>query len=53
MNAITRHEALPPVQRRPIAAVSAGAGGIWIRLYQAVTGGAGLYVQGGGCRRWA
>ena len=33
----------------PVAAVSAGAGAMWIDLYQVVTTQAGRYVQGGGC----
>jgi len=33
----------------PAAAVSAGAGAMWIDLYHAVTTGGGRYVQGGGC----
>ncbi|HEY2808636.1 MAG TPA: FAD-binding oxidoreductase [Steroidobacteraceae bacterium] len=33
----------------PVAAVSTGAGAMWIDLYQAVTTQAGRYVQGGGC----
>ena len=33
----------------PAPAVSAGAGAIWMHAYQVVTGGAGRYVQGGGC----
>jgi FAD/FMN-containing dehydrogenase len=33
----------------PGAAVSVGAGAIWMDVYQAVTTGAGRYVQGGGC----
>lgn len=33
----------------PVPAVSVGAGGMWLHAYQAVTGGAGRYVQGGGC----
>ena len=33
----------------PAAAVSAGAGAMWIDLYHAVTTQAGRYVQGGGC----
>ena len=33
----------------PAAAVSAGAGAMWIDLYHAVTSGGGRYVQGGGC----
>jgi FAD/FMN-containing dehydrogenase len=33
----------------PVPAVSVGAGCMWLHVYQAVTGGAGRYVQGGGC----
>jgi FAD/FMN-containing dehydrogenase len=33
----------------PEAAVSVGAGAIWMDVYDAVTTRAGLYVQGGGC----
>jgi len=33
----------------PVPAVSLGGGVIWLHAYQAVTGGAGRYVQGGGC----
>ncbi len=33
----------------PVPAVSAGAGAMWIDLYQAVTTAGGRYVQGGGC----
>ena len=33
----------------PAAAVSAGAGAMWIDLYHAVTTDGGRYVQGGGC----
>ncbi len=33
----------------PVPAVTAEAGATWIDLYHAVTGGAGRYVQGGGC----
>src|SRR5215472_6939173 len=32
-----------------LPAVSLGAGCKWLHAYQAVTGGAGRYVQGGGC----
>jgi FAD/FMN-containing dehydrogenase len=51
MNAVTVHEAFTPqgADGPPVPAVSAGAGCIWLHLYQAVTGGAGRYVQGGGC----
>lgn len=33
----------------PVPAVSAGAGAVWMDLYQAVTTQGGRYVQGGGC----
>ncbi|HJR53541.1 MAG TPA: FAD-binding oxidoreductase [Gemmatimonadota bacterium] len=33
----------------PQPAVTVGAGAIWMHVYQAVTPGAGRYVQGGGC----
>ena len=33
----------------PVHAVSVGAGCMWLHVYQAVVGGAGRYVQGGGC----
>jgi FAD/FMN-containing dehydrogenase len=51
MNAIAVHDAFVPQDSAaaPVPAVSAGAGCIWLHLYQAVTGGAGRYVQGGGC----
>jgi FAD/FMN-containing dehydrogenase len=51
MNAITVHDGFTPQgsEAAPVPAVSAGAGCIWLHLYQAVTGGAGRYVQGGGC----
>jgi FAD/FMN-containing dehydrogenase len=51
MNAVTVHDAFTPHGSRagPVPAVSAGAGCIWHQLYQAVTTGAGRYVQGGGC----
>ena len=51
MNAITVHDAFTPQGSggAPVPAVSAGAGCIWLHAYQAVTGGAGRYVQGGGC----
>lgn len=50
MDAITVHEAFRPqgVSAPAVAAVSLGAGCIWLRAYQAVQG-AGRYVQGGGC----
>ena len=51
MNAVTVHDGFTPQgsEAAPVPAVSAGAGCIWLHLYQAVTGGAGRYVQGGGC----
>jgi FAD/FMN-containing dehydrogenase len=51
MNAITVHDAFVPQgsSAAPVPAVSAGAGCVWLHLYQAVTGGNGRYVQGGGC----
>ena len=53
MKEVTLHDAFVPagcigkVPARP--AVSAGAGAMWIDLYDAVTTRAGRYVQGGGC----
>lgn len=51
MDEITVHEAFTPKGSAAPAlpAVSVGAGGIWLRAYQAVSVGAGRYVQGGGC----
>jgi FAD/FMN-containing dehydrogenase len=53
MNAVTLHDAFTPQgcegKLAPCAAVSAGAGAVWIDLYHAVTTEAGRYVQGGGC----
>ena len=51
MDAVTVHEAFVPAGSRasPVSAVSLGAGCKWLHAYQAVTGGAGRYVQGGGC----
>jgi FAD/FMN-containing dehydrogenase len=48
MNAIAVHDAFTP-QGSSAPPVPAGAGCIWLHLYQAVTGGAGRYVRGGGC----
>jgi FAD/FMN-containing dehydrogenase len=36
-------------QAAPVPAVSAGAGALWMDLYQAVTTEGGRYVQGGSC----
>jgi FAD/FMN-containing dehydrogenase len=51
MNTIKVHNRFTPVgsTAAPIPAVSLGSGCIWLHAYQAVTGGAGRYVQGGGC----
>jgi FAD/FMN-containing dehydrogenase len=51
MDAIQVHDAFTPVgsNAAPVPAVSVGAGVMWLHAYQAVTGGAGRYVQGGGC----
>jgi FAD/FMN-containing dehydrogenase len=53
MDEVRLHESFVPagcegkVEARP--AVTAGAGAVWIDLYNAVTTQAGRYVQGGGC----
>ncbi len=51
MNGTVLHDAFVPQNcpgpGRP--AVSVGAGAIWMHTYNAVTTGAGRYVQGGGC----
>ena len=51
MDAVTVHDAFVPVgsSAPAVPAVSLGAGCKWLHAYQAVTGGAGRYVQGGGC----
>ena len=51
MNAITVHDSFVPQGSGavPVPAVSVGTGAIWLHVYQAVTGGAGRYAQGGGC----
>jgi FAD/FMN-containing dehydrogenase len=53
MNDVVVHDAFVPAgcQGRcaPVPAVSAGAGAMWIDLYDAVTTRGGRYVQGGGC----
>jgi FAD/FMN-containing dehydrogenase len=53
MNAVTLHDAFVPVgcegRYPPVAAVSAGAGAVWMDLYTAVTTERSRYVQGGGC----
>jgi FAD/FMN-containing dehydrogenase len=51
MDSVTVHDAFTPQGSKsaPVPAVSAAAGAMWLHAYQAVTGGAGRYVQGGGC----
>lgn len=51
MHAITLHDAFVPkgCKAAPRAAVSVEAGARWLPTYEAVTTGAGRYVQGGGC----
>jgi FAD/FMN-containing dehydrogenase len=51
MDDVTVHDAFTPSGSRaaPVAAVSCGAGAMWLHAYQAVSVGAGRYVQGGGC----
>jgi FAD/FMN-containing dehydrogenase len=53
MNSVALHEdfVASGCQGRaaPQPAVSVGAGAMWIDVYDAVTTGAGRYVQGGGC----
>jgi FAD/FMN-containing dehydrogenase len=51
MDDVTVHDAFTPVGSKaaPVPAVSCGAGAMWLHAYQAVSVGAGRYVQGGGC----
>jgi FAD/FMN-containing dehydrogenase len=51
MNAIIVHDSFAPSgsSSPSMPAVSLGAGCMWLHAYQAVTGGTGRYVQGGGC----
>jgi len=53
MNDITLHDAFVPQgcegRQGAQAAVTIGAGAIWMQAYNAVTTKAGRYVQGGGC----
>ncbi|HXQ14819.1 MAG TPA: FAD-binding protein, partial [Caulobacteraceae bacterium] len=51
MDNVTVHDAFTPAGSKaaPIPAVSCGAGAMWLHAYQAVSVGAGRYVQGGGC----
>jgi len=51
MDDVTVHDAFTPAgsTAAPVSAVTCGGGAMWLHAYQAVTGGAGRYVQGGGC----
>ncbi len=53
MNQVTLHDAFVAQgcegHSAPVPAVTAGAGAVWMDLYNAVTTQAGRYVQGGGC----
>jgi len=53
MNPVTLHDAFVGKgcegRITPVPAVSAGAGAVWMDLYNAVTMHGGRYVQGGGC----
>lgn len=53
MNGVTLHDAFVAsgcaARSKPVPAVTAQAGAMWIDLYEAVTTRAGRYVQGGGC----
>ena len=51
MDGVTVHDGFTPggSKAAPVPAVSVGAGCMWLHAYQAVTTGAGRYVQGGGC----
>ena len=53
MRSVTVHErfspAGAPANAPGVPAVTAGAGAVWMDLYDAVTTKAGRYVQGGGC----
>ena len=53
MDTVTLHDRFVPQgcegRIKPLPAVTAGAGAVWIDLYNAVTNQAGRYVQGGGC----
>jgi FAD/FMN-containing dehydrogenase len=53
MNSVVLHDAFVGKgcedRIAPVPAVSAGAGAVWMDLYNAVTTQGGRYVQGGGC----
>jgi FAD/FMN-containing dehydrogenase len=51
MDDVKVHDTYTPAGSKaaPVPAVSCGAGAMWLHAYQAVSVGAGRYVQGGGC----
>jgi FAD/FMN-containing dehydrogenase len=51
MDDVKVHDTFTPAGSKaaPVPAVSCGAGAMWLHAYQAVSVGAGRYVQGGGC----
>ena len=51
MDDVTVHDAFTPAGSKaaPVPAITCGAGAMWLHAYQAVSVGAGRYVQGGGC----
>ena len=52
MDGVEMHESFVPMScpgAEPQAAVTIGAGAVWMDAYHAVTTQAGCYVQGGGC----
>jgi FAD/FMN-containing dehydrogenase len=51
MDDVALHDGFVPrgCSTPPQPAVSVGAGAIWLHVYDAVTGDAGRFVQGGGC----
>ena len=52
LDSIVVHDSFVPAgggQAEAVPAVTVGAGTIWMHVYDAVTTGAGRYVQGGGC----
>jgi FAD/FMN-containing dehydrogenase len=51
MDDVKVHDVFTPAGSKaaPVPAVSCGAGAMWLHAYQAVSVGAGRYVQGGGC----
>jgi FAD/FMN-containing dehydrogenase len=53
LNQVSVHDAFVPkgceARIAPVPAVSAGAGAVWMDLYNTVTTQGGRYVQGGGC----